>query len=267
MSAPVDTSPQEFGQALSRLREETGVSLEAITTRTKIARRALEALEAGEYGLLPDRVFGGYFLRQYLDFLGVEDKEGWLQGFEKTWEFHLRSSQPVLPVQNPPPPARRPIGPWLVGLIFVLVALVAVIVIERKQVERNGVNGLPTLPTPVTGESVGVSTPSADAHVAVVRDPAGPIPSDPETVLRVRALDRACWVEVVPGEELPRSRLLQADEDWEVVVGRGPVEVLVGDAGAVEFTIRGQTLQRPGRSGQVLRFRFPGVETEEPEVR
>lgn len=252
------TTPQALGRELLRIRQQSEGSLEAISTRTKISRRALEALESGDYGHLPDRVFGGYFLRQYLEFLGVQDQDRWLALFEQAWHFHLRSSQPFLAVQEPPPPPRhRRIGPWLVGLLLMGVALGTLVLVERGHRDGPVENGMLILPTPV-------SSPVAFQSATEVPSDVSPqIPHErrqPESdlTLWVRALERSCWVEVLAVDMPPRSRLLDAGQEWQVDVGRGAVEVIVGDAGAFEAHLRGKAVRQPGRDGQVIRLHFPG---------
>jgi|YelNatPaOPRAMG01_1025707.scaffolds.fasta_scaffold01069_14 cytoskeleton protein RodZ len=60
---------------LARQREQSGISLRAISEATKISMRFLEAIEAEEFGKLPGGVFTTSYLRQYAQAIGfpVED--------------------------------------------------------------------------------------------------------------------------------------------------------------------------------------------------
>lgn len=55
---------------LSRLREQSGISLRAINEATKISMRFLEAIEAEEFEKLPGGVFTTSYLRQYAQAIG-----------------------------------------------------------------------------------------------------------------------------------------------------------------------------------------------------
>ncbi len=59
------------GLRLRQLRESRGVSLDEIARATRVGRRHLEALEAGETAELPAPVFVKGFIRAYCEFLGA----------------------------------------------------------------------------------------------------------------------------------------------------------------------------------------------------
>ena len=59
------------GIRLRQLRESRGVSLDEIARATRVGRRHLEALEAGETAELPAPVFVKGFIRAYCEFLGA----------------------------------------------------------------------------------------------------------------------------------------------------------------------------------------------------
>lgn len=267
MTSSVGISPREFGRELLTARQGAGVTLELISARTKIGRRALEALENGEYAQLPDRVFAGFFVRQYLDMVGISEKAEWLDRFEQSWHFHHSSSQPVPAVQEPLPAPRRRIRPWVIGFVLVVGALAAVILIERRHTEVTSEGGTPALPTPVSVRRSGTVDQPPEDTGSTPEEGEDRVPRIPDTMLWLRALDHECWVEVVAAPETSGSRLLKPGEVWEVEVGPGPVELLIGDAAGVEFSYRGQTISRPGRAGQVMRFRLDGTRSEPVETR
>jgi cytoskeletal protein RodZ len=60
---------------LEQIRKRKGVSLEAITDKTKISSRFLRAIEAEEFEKLPGGVFNTSYIRQYASSIGfAEDK-------------------------------------------------------------------------------------------------------------------------------------------------------------------------------------------------
>jgi cytoskeleton protein RodZ len=50
---------------LATIRENRGISLEQISSSTKIGVRALEAIERGDFGKLPGGIYSTSYIRQY----------------------------------------------------------------------------------------------------------------------------------------------------------------------------------------------------------
>ncbi|HCJ09607.1 MAG TPA: hypothetical protein DHW14_00375 [Clostridiales bacterium] len=65
---------KDIGRRLRARREELGLSLEEVQAETKIRRKYLEALEAGDESRIPGAVYLKGFLRSYANFLGLD---GW----------------------------------------------------------------------------------------------------------------------------------------------------------------------------------------------
>ncbi|MDI3317297.1 MAG: DUF4115 domain-containing protein [Bacillota bacterium] len=63
---------ESVGTILRQRREELGLSLEEVQARTKIRSRYLDALERGDYGLLPGEVYVRGFLRAYGEAMGLD---------------------------------------------------------------------------------------------------------------------------------------------------------------------------------------------------
>lgn len=60
---------------LRQHRLRIGVSLDEIIAKTKISRRFLEAIEAGDYRQLPGGIFTVSYIRQYAEAIGYEPDE------------------------------------------------------------------------------------------------------------------------------------------------------------------------------------------------
>ena len=50
---------------LAKIRENRGISLQQISSSTKIGVRALEAIERGDFGKLPGGIYSTSYIRQY----------------------------------------------------------------------------------------------------------------------------------------------------------------------------------------------------------
>jgi len=62
----------DLGAQLKRARDERGMSLSEIASRTKISVTALEALERNDLSKLPGGIFGRAFVRAYAGELGLD---------------------------------------------------------------------------------------------------------------------------------------------------------------------------------------------------
>jgi len=247
------STPREFGAALKHKRSEANVTLETISERTKIAVRILAALEEGEFGKLPSRVFARMFLRQYLDAIGSPPGD-WVGGFDGAWQQFLSASQPAV-TRIATPPRRRRVGPWLTGLALVAIAVAAVLWVEgrSKGAVGSGASALPTGPSPGPAE-VASAAPSPIAPPPAIATTT-PLPR----VVVIRTGAAPCWAEVRVAGERTATRLLPRGSTWEVEAGGKDVDIVLGDAGAASVEYLGQTRSPAGRRGEVARLHFAGL--------
>ncbi len=71
---PILLDGETVAEQLRRAREAKGLSLEKITRQLKIRPVYLQALEKGDYHLLPQGVYRLNFLREYARFLGLDSQ-------------------------------------------------------------------------------------------------------------------------------------------------------------------------------------------------
>jgi len=65
---------KKLGEELKKAREEKGLTLSQAAEKTRISRTFLEALENGDYSVIPGEVFVSGFLRSYARELGLKEK-------------------------------------------------------------------------------------------------------------------------------------------------------------------------------------------------
>jgi len=63
---------EPVGKLLKEKRLEKGLILDDVADVTKIRKKYLEALESGNYGEIPDKVYTKSFLKIYSEFLGID---------------------------------------------------------------------------------------------------------------------------------------------------------------------------------------------------
>jgi cytoskeletal protein RodZ len=101
----------ELGHILREARETKGLTLSDVQAQIRISSRYLEALESGEYGVLPTPVHVRGFLRNYARFLGL-DPQPLLDRFENKWGSPVptvvRGSRETIPETLLPPRQDQP---------------------------------------------------------------------------------------------------------------------------------------------------------------
>jgi len=233
---------RDLGEALKVAREKAGVTLDVISARTKISVRQLTALENGEFRQLPNQMFAKMFLRQYLDII-QEPPETWLQAFDAAWRRMADSSQTVA-LRPPMPLRKRRVGPWIVSLVLVAVAVAGVLVVERRQ-KADAPRQQPRPVEPrltAAGLSARRSTPAPAPTTAPTPEPG---------LLVIHTGDDASWVEVRVAGESRASRLMPSAATWTVEAGGREVDLVLGNAGAVSIEYLGQARSPAGRPGEV----------------
>lgn len=86
---------ESFGERMRREREMRGITLEAISEKTKITTRTLKALEKDEFDKLPGGIFNKGFVRSYAQFLGMNEEK-------VLKEFVAAAGDPDQPLPDPP---------------------------------------------------------------------------------------------------------------------------------------------------------------------
>jgi cytoskeletal protein RodZ len=87
---------EAFGEKLRRQREQRGITLEAISSTTKISTRMLRALEEEHFDQLPGGVFNKGFIRAYARQVGLDEEEAITDYLAALHSSQLQSQQ-ILP--------------------------------------------------------------------------------------------------------------------------------------------------------------------------
>jgi cytoskeleton protein RodZ len=141
-----------FGERLKRERELREVTLEEITSATRIGARFLEALENEDWAKLPGGVFNRGFVRSVARYLGL-DEEGLLSEYDMAHGTRLPPANGHPQGRIPSPPGWLP-AVMLFGVLALLAGLIAGGVYTwkyfaaRRSVKQSLASGTPALPQP-----------------------------------------------------------------------------------------------------------------------
>jgi len=216
----------------------------------------LEALEAGRFQFLPEKVFSRNFVRQCARTIGYEEQR-LVDSFDEAWEhFQLESgTHPDLIVREAPP--REPIrwGFWFPLAIGVLILITVAWVILTGSEPGEGLmsQGVQA----VNAEAESAPSPTSVARkpsvVPLVQQEPSPIqPEEHEVALTVRVSSgKECWIQFRDREGVTDDHLLRGGDELALVLD-GPVMLTIGNAAAVRVVVGTVEYTDLGSPGQVI---------------
>lgn len=249
-------------------RETAGLSIDDVARQLKLAPRQVQALEAGDYAQLPGRTFVRGFLRNYARLLGLDGDallatlpEGASASLDRPTLGPTARVMGELPADTP---ARAGAARWIVALVFIVVVALAAVYLWRPAVEHardGGVAGetvVPMLPgavppsatpapsatgTPAPAAAAGTETaPAASAAPAAAAASEAPAAattatSDAPLVLVFRGTS---WAEVKDARGNVLLSTMGYPGATHAVGGTLPLDVVIGNAEAVQVQVRGE---------------------------
>jgi cytoskeletal protein RodZ len=234
-----------FGERLKREREMREVSLEEITSATRIGTRFLEALESEDWNKLPGGVFNRGFVRAVARYLGL-DEESLLA------EYDLARGRPGVS-QTPGPAARRAselAARVATALLTVLVLLVLVVGGYVGWRHLRTLRALPeTSPAPPAAPqampTTGPTSPPSDTSASSSAPAPLQLTVFPSDTVRVQILADG---KTVLDKDLHPGETLHFEARSEFIVS-------ASNSSAVLLDMNGQTmppLGAPGASGRIV---------------
>lgn len=164
-----------FGDRLKREREMRGVSLDEVSTATRIAPKYLEALENDQWDQLPGGVFNRGFIKSISRYLGL-DEDSLMAEYDMATQGQ---KQQTAPPPTLPPQFERNWKPFIVACLillailvggFFLVARFAPKLLSRLHHSRGAVSA-PAVPSTGTAAANPSAAPAATSSAASAADP------------------------------------------------------------------------------------------------
>jgi cytoskeletal protein RodZ len=100
-----------FGDKFRQAREAKGISLDDVSSVTKISTRMLQAIEQEHFDQLPGGVFNKGFIRAYAKHLGLNDEDAVTSYLACLRQAQVDAQQQIWQPQSTPPPAAS--RPWV----------------------------------------------------------------------------------------------------------------------------------------------------------
>ena len=291
--APAPTA----GMILQQAREAAGLTIDDVALQLKLAPRQVVAIERDDFANLPGRTFIRGFVRNYARLLKLDTDAvlGALTGEHATpaERAPLAATSRAMGEMPMERPSRPNIARWAIPLVLVaIVAIAAFYEFARPQASRVPAPVTPIAPaTSPTSSAVPLANPARPATETATTAPAtteatapstateppsepataasnpatstAPAPATQETASAARGNQLALrfrgtsWVEVRDRSGNVVLSMTGSDGATREIVIAPPGEVTVGNAGVVDATWRGRSLDVMAQSRQnVARIRL-----------
>ncbi|MBC8016668.1 MAG: helix-turn-helix domain-containing protein [Sporomusaceae bacterium] len=232
------------GESLREEREKKGLSLRDIETAISIRTLYLNAIEEGNYHLIPGEVYLKGFIRNYANYLGLNGQQ-MVDLYRKAQlpdSLGIENSVPNKTenvTEKPSGHNRKPSKWLLISLLAICVAGSAWWLLGSSTTEEPQVNRQ-------VQQSPSISNQNAPIQSAI---PAQPVKAN--TVIVTAKYTDQCWTSVtVDGKSIYEGTPQAGDTiTWE---GKKEVTITAGNAGGIDISLNGQSAGKLGEKGEVV---------------
>lgn len=221
-----------FGERLRRERQLRGVTLEEVSSATRISTRFLEAIEGGHWEQLPGGAFNRGFIRSTSRYLGLDE-----DGMVAEYALETKSTVPVYIAPRAKPKAELP-RDWkriAASIGAILVLIVGGWFAGSRIVKRVRSGATATRVSEATGKNHVEPVAAAQAGAAPLQ-------------LVVRSSKTVALRVIADGEAAFDGWLQMNDERH--FGARQVLEISASDAGAVRLELNGQLREMTASAGQ-----------------
>lgn len=267
---------QTIGEKINAARQAKGLTLEAVQEMTKIRKRYLEAIEAGDFSIIPGEVYIKGFIVNFANAVDLDGQAilGEYYSLKKEKELQLSAEEPdtasskASPVKELPKlqqktpllnPIKLPvsINPIrLVGFSLILVLLVGGFLAWTHRSSSEKQTPVAAIPINELIESDEVQYSDGGVDASTEPEPSNVNVAD----LRLRATEDV-WIALInraTGREI-EAKILKPGEtrEWPI---HHPMVLRIGNSGGLLVSIRGGEFKYLGISGQVVSLNLSPTE-------
>lgn len=255
----------QLGQHLKQRRLERQISLTDIGAETRINNKFLEAMEEGNFSILPS-TYVRAFLREYALAVGLNPQDILLA---YTDAVKARSAEP----KEPSPESRRvsttggpagnqhpaspfspfslPLGRTLLGTGTLIAAVIVAIILANSDPAPDPSDPATEIPFDrVVRESEAAVVPPRDTSSVAIRPPASA--NTPDSLRLEMTTSDSVWMSILIDGKRSEEYLFSPNRrrTW---VAEKQFTLTMGNAGGATFTLNGRNLGVLGRRGAVIR--------------
>jgi len=254
-----DSPSLGFGEELRRERQIREISLEEISSATKISVRLLTALEQGDVRRLPAPAFTRGFIRAYARHLGIDPEEkvnAYLADLSgETAE--VAAPKKALPRSRFWRGRRGTASVMVAGVTGILLVLGFIASPQQRRDRVPKPTVVPPRAAPVAFKNVSVSnepTPIIQNAAVALDSPSSASPSaaEPAGIVLTLEFEQDSWAKIDADGTTVVSGLVRRGETRRLHA-RGGFRVTLGNAGGVRVSVDGRPLEPLGGAGEVVR--------------
>jgi cytoskeleton protein RodZ len=247
-----DSPALGFGEELRRERQIREISLEEISSATKISVRLLTALEKGDVGRLPAPAFTRGFIRAYAIHLGIDPEEK-----VNAYLADLAGETPEAAAPKKARPrsrfwrGRRGTASMIVAGVAGFLVVLGFIASPQRHDRKPKPSVVPPRLAPVSFKNVDVS----NEPTPVIQNAAAVSPASRPAVGGISMtlqFDEDSWAKIDADGRTVLSGLVRRGEIRKLEAREG-FRVTLGNAGGVRVSVDGRPLEPLGGAGEVIR--------------
>lgn len=258
---PSSINLEQFGDELAQARSAKGISLVDISAETRINLKFLEAIEHGQFQLLP-QTYVRAILREYALIIGLDPNEVLQKYNSIQQEGYSRKSDEAV-TQNESPRTGistgeirnkllnlSPLQRNLAFGIFLIIVVVTIVILANMKKESDSMKPVMEIPFDrVIRESEAASIPPPSAAVDSV--PVFKSQQKDSLRLEITTLD-SVWVSLLI-DDTRGAEYLFGPNRKRTWVAKERFVVTMGNAGGATFRLNGKNIGSLGKTGAIVR--------------
>ncbi|MEA3438620.1 MAG: DUF4115 domain-containing protein [Thermodesulfobacteriota bacterium] len=246
-----DKKSLSFGRYLQDIRLSKGISLETVAEETRIRIDNLLFVEGENHDKLPDEVFVKGFLRAFAKAIGAD-------GDEAVRRYQLRLKV-VKKLAKSEADLKVPAGKFWRRLLFcigavlclIFLSVFAVSVLKTKSSSTGLVKNNIVKPADIENEEKATFEPQYDTEPAIVQTNNKP----GKLILKITAIEET-WMKIIIDDQKPNEYNLKPGDQVELEATLG-YNLFIGNAGGIRLLLNSESIEVPGKSGQVVNLNLP----------
>lgn len=239
----------KIGSILRARREEKGINLGEVSNVLCLRKSLIEAIEAGNWNLLPHEVYVRSYLKAYANYLKIYN-EIQPELAENTDKIELETIPDIKVTEKPLRSPRKIAFTNLPRKALVYPAIILILagfyMIEKIKKD--------TIFTPRIETTAGISSQSEKSLKNTVTTENQTTPAIPEGKKLMISCTERTWVSAVIDDSEKKEFMLNAHE-MIILNAIDGFDLLIGNAGGVKLFLNGKDVEFTGKSGEVKRIK------------
>lgn len=231
---------EKIGKFLKARREEKGFTIAQISGVLCVRKSLIEAMEQGNWSVLPHHVYVKGYIKEYANFLNVIDE------IADDLDEGENTAAPEIPIQQLAETPRKRITRKTFVYAVIIIVLLGYLIVSRTQREQ------PYAPqveaTNVISSSGVYGTGTAENKSAVS--------NVPDMKMLMISCQERTWISVIIDDTEKKEFMLNPQE--VIMLGaKERFDLLIGNAAGIKMFLNGKDIEFSGKSGEVKRIKLP----------